>query len=129
MKPVKRLLDMLRSADVLVVRWMDYFGRNYQEVTDTIREFMRRGVIIRTVINGMVFDGATRDPMQQAVRDALIAFGGNSTGSGRGHQGSPEGGDRGGEGGCRTLPGQEAQLRPGDLHRRLRSSGAWPWRV
>ena len=35
---------------------------------------MRRGVIIRTVINNMTFDGATKDPMQQAVRDALIAF-------------------------------------------------------
>lgn len=35
---------------------------------------MRRGVIIRTVINGLTFDGATKDPMQQAVRDALIAF-------------------------------------------------------
>jgi len=43
-------------------------------VTDCIREFMRRGVIIRTVINNMTFDGATKDPMQQAVRDALIAF-------------------------------------------------------
>ena len=35
---------------------------------------MRRGVIVRTVINGLVFDGATKDPMQKAVRDALIAF-------------------------------------------------------
>jgi putative DNA-invertase from lambdoid prophage Rac len=35
---------------------------------------MRRGVIIKTVINGMTFDGSTTDPMQQAVRDALIAF-------------------------------------------------------
>ncbi len=35
---------------------------------------MRRGVVIPTVINGMTFDGATTDPMQQAVRDALIAF-------------------------------------------------------
>jgi hypothetical protein len=35
---------------------------------------MRRGVIIRTVINGLTFDGATRDPMQQAVRDDLIGF-------------------------------------------------------
>jgi DNA invertase Pin-like site-specific DNA recombinase len=32
------------------------------------------GVIIRTVINGLTFDGATQDPMQQAVRDSLIAF-------------------------------------------------------
>ena len=43
-------------------------------MTDTIRQFMREGVIVKTVINGMTFDGATKDPMQQAVRDALIAF-------------------------------------------------------
>lgn len=70
----RRLFDMLRSGDVLVVRWVDRLGRNYQDVTDTIREFMRRGVVIKTVINGMTFDGATKDPVQQAVRDALIAF-------------------------------------------------------
>jgi putative DNA-invertase from lambdoid prophage Rac len=35
---------------------------------------MRRGVIVRTEINGLTFDGATKDPMQQAVRDALIGF-------------------------------------------------------
>src|SRR6516162_6331937 len=70
----KRLFDMLRSGDTLVVRWVDRLGRNYQDVCDTIREFMRRGVVIRTVINNMTFDGATKNPMQQAVRDALIAF-------------------------------------------------------
>lgn len=70
----KRLFDMLRRGDTLVVRWVDRLGRNYQDVTDTIRDFMRRGVVIRTVINNMTFDGATQDPMQQAVRDALIAF-------------------------------------------------------
>jgi putative DNA-invertase from lambdoid prophage Rac len=41
---------------------------------DTVRDFMRRGVIIRTVINGMTFDGSTTGPMQCAVRDSLIAF-------------------------------------------------------
>jgi DNA invertase Pin-like site-specific DNA recombinase len=65
---------MLRTGDTLVVRWVDRLGRNYTDVVDTIREFMRRGVIIKTVINGMTFDGSTSDPMQQAVRDALIAF-------------------------------------------------------
>ena len=70
----RRLFDMLRKGDVLVVRWVDRLGRNYQDVSDTIREFMRRGVVIRTVINTMTFDGSTTDPMQQAVRDALIAF-------------------------------------------------------
>ena len=48
--------------------------RNYEDICDTIREFMGRGVVIRTVINGMTFDGATKDAMQRAVRDALIAF-------------------------------------------------------
>lgn len=70
----RRLHDMLRAGDTLVVRWVDRLGRNYQDVSDTIRDFMRRGVIIRTVINAMTFDGATTDPMQQAVRDALIGF-------------------------------------------------------
>lgn len=70
----KRLFDMLRKGDTLVVRWVDRLGRNYQDVTDTIRHFMRQGVIIRTVINKMTFDGSTQDPIQQAVRDALIAF-------------------------------------------------------
>jgi putative DNA-invertase from lambdoid prophage Rac len=70
----RRLFDILRAGDVLVVRWVDRLGRNYGDVTDTIREFIRRGVVIRTVINGLTFDGATKDPMQQAVRDSLIAF-------------------------------------------------------
>jgi putative DNA-invertase from lambdoid prophage Rac len=70
----RRLFDMLRAGDTLVVRWVDRLGRNYADVTDTIREFIRRGVVIRTVINGLIFDGATNDPMQQAVRDSLIAF-------------------------------------------------------
>jgi putative DNA-invertase from lambdoid prophage Rac len=70
----RRLFDMLREGDTLLVRWVDRLGRDYQDVSDTIRLFMRRGVVVRTVINGMIFDGATKDPMQQAVRDALIGF-------------------------------------------------------
>lgn len=70
----KRLFGKLRHGDTLVVRWVDRLGRNYEDVTKTIRDFMQLGVIVKTVINGMVFDGATSDPMQKAVRDALIAF-------------------------------------------------------
>lgn len=70
----RRLFDMLRRGDTLVVRWVDRLGRNYSDVTDAIREFIRRGVIVRTVINNMTFDGSTTDATQQAVRDALIAF-------------------------------------------------------
>lgn len=70
----KRLYDRLRRGDTLIVRWVDRLGRNYQDVTDAIRYFMSQGIIIKTVINGMTFDGATADPIQKAVRDALIAF-------------------------------------------------------
>lgn len=70
----KRLYDKLRAGDVLVVRWVDRLGRSYTDVTEMIRHFMAKGVIIKTVITGMVFDGATTDPMQMAVRDALISF-------------------------------------------------------
>jgi DNA invertase Pin-like site-specific DNA recombinase len=70
----RRLFDMLRDGDVLVVRWVDRLGRNYEDVTDTIRTMMQKGVIVRTVINNMTFDGSIKDPTQKAVRDALIAF-------------------------------------------------------
>jgi DNA invertase Pin-like site-specific DNA recombinase len=69
-----RLFDKLRAGDTLVVRWVDRLGRNYDDAVETIRHFMKLGVVIRTVINGMTFDGATKDPIQKAVRDALIAF-------------------------------------------------------
>jgi putative DNA-invertase from lambdoid prophage Rac len=70
----KRLFDLLRRNDVLVVRWIDRIGRSYADVTEVIRQFMKRGIVVRTVINGLVFDGATKEPMQMAVRDALISF-------------------------------------------------------
>jgi putative DNA-invertase from lambdoid prophage Rac len=70
----RRLFDILRQEDTLVVRWIDRLGRNYQDVTDTVREFIRRGICIETVINRLSFDGTTTDPMKQAVRDSLIAF-------------------------------------------------------
>jgi putative DNA-invertase from lambdoid prophage Rac len=69
-----KLLDKLRKGDTLVVRWVDRLGRNYEDVTETIRLLMQRGVVIKTIINSMTFDGSTRDPVQKAVRDALIAF-------------------------------------------------------
>ena len=53
----RRLFDVLREGDTLVVRWIDRLGRNYQDVTDTVREFIRRQIRIETVINRMTFDG------------------------------------------------------------------------
>ena len=70
----RRLFDLLRRGDQLAARWVDRLGRDYNDVRETIETFMKRGVVIKTVINGLTFDGATTDPMQCAVRDALIGF-------------------------------------------------------
>ena len=70
----RRLFDLLRRGDTLVVRWVDRLGRDYRDVTENIRAFMDRGVVVKTVISAMTFDGATQDPIAMAVRDALIAF-------------------------------------------------------
>lgn len=69
----RRLFDLLRSGDVLVVRWIDRLGRNYEDVTHTIRRLLDKGVTIRTIINNMTF-APGGDPMSRAVRDALIGF-------------------------------------------------------
>ena len=70
----RRLLDKVRAGDQVIVRWVDRLGRNYDDATATIRHLMNEGVVVRTVINAMVFDGSTTDPIQKAVRDAMIAF-------------------------------------------------------
>lgn len=72
---------------------------------------MRQGVVIRTVINNMTFDGATKDPMQEAVRDALIAFlAATAQAQVEASKGGSAGGDRGREGGSGKVPRQETQL-------------------
>lgn len=70
----KRLLASLRAGDVLVVDRVDRLGRTYAELSDAIRRLMERGVVIRTLIDELTFDGGAQTPMQQAARDALIAF-------------------------------------------------------
>ncbi|MGO4441472.1 recombinase family protein [Rhizobium sp. RAF56] len=70
----KRLFDVLRRGDTLVVRWVDRLGRDYNDVTDTIRHFMREGIIIKTIINDMEFDGSRTDAMGMALRDAMMTF-------------------------------------------------------
>jgi putative DNA-invertase from lambdoid prophage Rac len=70
----RRLLDKVRKGDQVICRWVDRLGRNYDDATSTIRHLMAEGVVVKTVINAMTFDGATTDPIQKAVRDAMIAF-------------------------------------------------------
>ena len=53
----KWLFYILRKDGVLVVRWINRLGCNYQDVIDTIRLLMRKNVIIHVMINNMIFDG------------------------------------------------------------------------
>jgi len=70
----KRLFERLRCGDTLVVRWVDRLGGNYHDIGATIGELMRRGVTIKTILNGLTFDGTTEDPIEKAARDAVIGF-------------------------------------------------------
>ena len=70
----KRLFDLLRDGDILVVRWVDRLGRNYDDIQKNIRLFLDRGVTIRTVINSMTFDAKPTDAMAKAMRDAMLSF-------------------------------------------------------
>jgi len=70
----RELLHKLRDGDTLVVRWLDRLGRNYRDVTDTLRDLLDKGVTVKTVINGMIFEAHPKTSMERAVRDALIGF-------------------------------------------------------
>ena len=70
----KRRFDLLRDGDVLVCRWIDRLGRNYDDIQRNILLFLDRGVTIKTVINGMTFDAKPQDAMGKAVRDAMLSF-------------------------------------------------------
>ncbi|WP_035852054.1 recombinase family protein [Deefgea rivuli] len=77
--PVERtgwqeLLKVVREGDTLYVRWLDRISRRYDELHVTMRGLMEKGVKVICTMNGMEFDGRTTDPMQKAVRDAVLAF-------------------------------------------------------
>jgi DNA invertase Pin-like site-specific DNA recombinase len=59
----RRLFDLLRTGDTLVVRWVDRLGRNYEDICETIREFMRRGVVRSSACTA-----GTRFPSRRARR-------------------------------------------------------------
>ena len=97
----------------------DRLGCNYSDVRDTIQEFMRRGVVVRTVINGLTFDGATKDPMQHAVRDALIGFlAATAQANAEAIKEAQRGGSYEGKGRRNEVPRTQAQLHSQPVHHR-----------
>lgn len=73
----RRLFDLLQPGDTLLVRWIDRLGRNYDDVKDAIETFNRKGVTVKTIINGMTFQSdyaLEGDDTGKAVRNALLGF-------------------------------------------------------
>jgi putative DNA-invertase from lambdoid prophage Rac len=64
----------LRHGDVLYVRWLDRISRHYDELHTTMQRLMKEGVKVICTLNGMEFDGAAKDAIQKATRDAILAF-------------------------------------------------------
>lgn len=64
----------LRRGDTLYARWLDRINRRYDELHSTMQVLMKLGVKVHCTLNGMMFDGATEDPIAKATRDAVLAF-------------------------------------------------------
>ena len=62
-------------TDITIARGIQYTidPDAIETITDQ-DEHSASGTYLKTVINAMVFDGSTTDPIQKAVRDAMIAF-------------------------------------------------------
>jgi len=70
----QKVMAALRRGDALYVRWLDRISRRYDELHSTMQALMKLGVTVHCTLNGMVFDGATEDPIAKATRDAVLAF-------------------------------------------------------
>jgi DNA invertase Pin-like site-specific DNA recombinase len=70
-----RLLALLRRGDVLLVNRLDRLGRSYADVSEAIHALLARDVTVKTIVEELTFEsGPTKSPIQQAMRDSLIAF-------------------------------------------------------
>ncbi|WP_074555456.1 recombinase family protein [Rhodobacter capsulatus] len=68
----QRLSNILHEGDSLVVRWLDDLGPTYVHICDALRRLMGNGIIVRTIVGGLVFDGSARDPVERSRRDSML---------------------------------------------------------
>lgn len=66
--------DRLKAGDTLVVSGVGCLGESYAEISDAIRDLMRRRICVRSINDNLTFDGRVADAGKQASRDSLIAF-------------------------------------------------------
>jgi putative DNA-invertase from lambdoid prophage Rac len=38
-----------------------------------MRQFLKDGIIVRTIVNNLTFDGTSKDTMKQCMNDALLS--------------------------------------------------------
>lgn len=70
----RHLLGVLRDGDVLVVRWLDRLGRNYDEIAHHLRLLLQRGVTVKTIIGKVTFEARSQGQAELTVQEALLAF-------------------------------------------------------
>ncbi|WP_444460421.1 recombinase family protein [Rhodobacter capsulatus] len=70
----QRLTDILHTGDTLVVRWLDDLGLTHADICDALHQLMTMGIIVRTIVGGLVFDGSARDLINKAARDSMIGL-------------------------------------------------------
>ena len=70
----KRLFDLLRDGDVLICHWVDRFGRNFDEIQKNISLCLDKGITVKTVIGGVIFDAHPKSEESKHIRDALLSF-------------------------------------------------------
>ena len=70
----QRLPDILHTGDTLVVRWIDDLGLTHADICDALHQLMTMGIIVRTIVGGLVFDSAARDPVKRSGRDSMLGL-------------------------------------------------------
>lgn len=69
-----RMASTLRKGDTLIVWWVDRLGRDYFDAKTTIETLLKRGVVVRTINQNMVFtyNGSTQDRMTTDIMITLL---------------------------------------------------------
>ena len=70
----KRLFDLLGCGDVLICHWIDSFGSNFREIRQNICLCLDKGITVKTLNGGVIFDANPKNEKGEHIRYALLSF-------------------------------------------------------
>ena len=70
----ERLFDLLGCGDVLICHWIDSFGSNFREIRQNICLCLDKGITVKTVNGGVIFDANPKNEKGEHIRYALLSF-------------------------------------------------------